>query len=445
MIFKHKKKRNPFQTGLFVLFLLLSSGCSMLHESATIKSDITPLMADKELKEQELLNVAIKVFEPGTLPEEKDERNGLSEEIRLAEANFIPVHLKYSLQRTGFWGSIWVLPDDTMDADLMIHGKIDWSDGERLGLTIKAVDSRNVVWLDKSYSETCLADEQRDLQPEEKDAFQDLFNAIANDLAQYRNHLSPEEIRQIRLVTRLRFATSIAPQPFDRYLNLDAHDHYTISSLPARNDPMIKRVLAIRSRDEMLMDTFTRLYDNYYFQLWEPYQNWRKFRADELRTMHEIEHQALTRQVLGFAAILGAVALGAISDQDVARSIDPLRGILAAGGTAAVYSGYQKRKEAKMNQEVIEELGESFTSESKPFVVKVNGETVRLTGNAKEQYSKWQELLRQIYMEETGMDKGLPLIMGLDEDAKTHLDSKTAPFVKDPSTQPLDSIGRGNE
>lgn len=373
-------------------------------------------MATRELPDKELLNVAIKVFEPGTLPEDEDDRKGLSKEIRLTEASFIPVHLKYSLQRSGLWGSMWVLPDDTENADLMINGKIDYSDGERLVLTVRAVDSRNVVWLNKTYSETCTPDERRDVEPEKKDAFQDLYNAVSNDLAAYRNQLSPDEITTIRRITQLRYAASISPDPFIRYLKKDEDRHFTITALPARNDTTVVRVRAVESRDEMLMDTLTGLYDNYYFQLWEPYQNWRKFRANELRTMRRIQHEAFVRQALGFAAILGAVALGAISDQDAARTIDPIRGILATGGTAAVYSGYQKRKEARMNREVIEELGESFTSESKPILVEVNGETTRLTGTAKEQYDRWRQLLKKIYLSETGLDKGLPVILGLEQE-----------------------------
>ncbi len=420
------------KTCMTMAFLtLFLSGCAGLHQNtANIEKDVHPATAAQELPDQQLLDVAIKVFDPGTLPEDQEERSGLSEEIRMAEADFIPVHLKYTLQRSGFWGAVWVVPDDTEDADLMIRGSIRWSDGEKLVIHVRAVDSRNVTWLDRTYSETCLPHEQKDVEPGKKDAFQDLYNAILNDLVAFRNGLRPEEIAAIRTMTLLRYASSISPEPFNRYIMKDGDGRFAITRLPARNDPMMQRVNAIRARDELLMDTLTGLYDNYYLQLWEPYQNWRRFRAEELRTMHQIEHDAFVRQAMGFAAILGAVALGAISDQDVQRTIDPIRGIMAAGGTAAIYSGMQMRKETKMNKEVIEELGESFASESKPLVLEVNGETVRLTGTAKEQFARWRQMLRQIYRSETGLDQGLPVIIGLEEPAADSSGSSLQPTLE---------------
>ncbi len=423
-------------TGGFISLFLL--GCAS-HNRVSLKGDISPIMATRELPEQELLNVGIQVFDPGTLPEDKDERQGLSQDIRQAEARFIPVHLKYTLQHTGFWGSVWVIPDESRDVDLAITGRIDWSDGEKLTVTVRAVDSRNVLWLDKTYSETCTPDEQKDTEPEKKDAFQDLYNAISNDLVGFRNHLSRAEITQIRQVTMLRYGAEVSPEPFKDYFIRDEKDHFIITHLPAQNDPMIRRIKAVRSRDQMLLDTFTGMYDNYYLQLWEAYHNWRRFRADELRTMHGIEHEAFTRQALGIAAIVTAVALGAISDQDVQRSIDPVRGVLAAGGTAAIYSGYQMRKETKMNKEVIEELGESFASESRPLVVKVQGETVRLSGTAKEQYVKWQELLRKIYLSETGLDHGLPVIMGIEQEDNPQTSSEDEGQAQDTLVEESDT------
>jgi len=428
--------------AILAILLPLMGGCAS-HSGTHISQDVPPVIAARELPDQELLDIGIVIFDPGSLPEDKDDSQGLSQEIRNAEARFIPVHLKYTLQRSGFWGAVWVIPEETRDADVLVRGRIEESDGETLSLSIRAVDSRNVVWLDKTYTETCTPDEQTSLEPEKKDAFQDLYNAISNDLATYRNRLSPRELAGIRTTTRLRYGASMSPEAFSRYLAQDKDGHFFITGLPAENDPMSARLQAVRSRDWMLLDTLTGLYDNYYYQLWDPYANWRKFRADELRTMHEIEREAFARQVMGFAAILGAVALGAISDADVQRTIDPVRGILATGGAAAIYSGYQKRKETKMNREVIEELGESFASESKPLVVEVNGETLRLTGTAKEQFNRWQELLRRIYLSETGIDKGLPVIIGIEQQQKQAASPGSNATMANPplgekATQPLE-------
>jgi hypothetical protein len=413
---------------LLAVYALLTSGCAGISKT-DVNQDVAPITASGELPEDELLNVAIEVFDPGELPEDREDRAGLSEEIRQAEANFLPVQLKYTLQHSGYWGSVWVVPrperdaastsqepEDGLgqdeDADLVISGRIEYSDGERLELAIKAVDARNVVWLDKIYSETSLPSERSGAQPERQDSFQDLFNAISNDLIEFRNGLSPQELATIRRLSELRYAASMSKEPFSRYISRDEDGHYVLVGLPAENDPMLARIRAIKARDEMLKDTISSYYDNFYSELWSPYQHWRKFRSEELAVMREIKAEALKRQVLGFAAIAGAIALGAVTGEDAQRILDPLRDIMAVGGAMAVYSGYQKRQEAKMNEEVIEELGQSFSSDARPLVVEVHGQTMRLTGSARQQYEQWRQLLKRIYLEETGIGEDLPLILG---------------------------------
>ncbi len=414
MTLKAIMKNSPFFRFICSCFLLapllFSAGCSGVGGTA-IKEDVSAITARSEIPESELLNVAIQVFDPGELPEDEEERAGLSEEIREAEANFLPVQLKYTLQRTGYWGSVWVVPDEDEQADLNIGGRIEYSDGETLSLWIEAKDATGRVWVDKTYTETSEASERKSARPEKQDAFQDLFNAIANDLIEFRQSLSAEEVAEIRQLAELRYAATMEEDVFSRYFRQD-DGRYVLTALPADGDPMLERVRAIRARDEMLMDTLSGYYDNYYARLWKPYQDWRKFRSDELAAMRKIKDEAFTRQVMGFAAIAGAVALGAIGGQDAARVLSPVRGIMAAGGAAAVYSGYQKRQEAKMNVEVIKELGESFTADARPLVVEVNGETVRLTGTARQQYAEWRALLKKIYHEERGFDDDLPVIIG---------------------------------
>ncbi len=153
----------------------------------------------------------------------------------------------------------------------------------------------------------------------------------------------------------------------------------------------------------MLVDTINSYYDAYYQDLWEPYTDWRKFRSEELSTLRELERQALTRQVLGIASIVGAIALGAAADYDTRAQTSTLRDVMVIGGTAAIYSGVQKRQETTINKEVIEELGISFSSEAEPLVIEVDGETLRLAGSAEQQYSRWREILRKIYARETGL------------------------------------------
>ena len=394
-----------FLCGVF-LFL---GGCAGIPGNQ-VEHGIRPMVMDHEPEPSELLNVSLKVLDPGTLPEDPKERRGLSPEIRDAEARFFPVHLKYTLQDTGYWGMVRVVPDDDIGADLLVRGRIEYSDGESCAVSIEAVDATGRVWLRKTYAETARPVERAAARPEQKDIFQDLFTTIANDLASFRQKLSPAQITEIRRVAELRYAEAMAPDAFKGYLKKDDAGRYHILRLPARDDPMLARVRKLKVRDDMLVDAINGYYNGYYRDLWEPYTNWRRFRGEEVATMRKLERQALTRQILGVAAIVGAIAIGAAGDSDVVNRTGSLRDVMVMGGAVAMYSGYQKGKETEINKEAIEELDTSFKAEAEPLVVEVNGETIRLTGSAEQQYARWRHLLRAMYARETGMiDDGKPV------------------------------------
>jgi len=390
--------------SFLILALVILSGCATVP-GKQVDDQVAPLMASQEFGDHELLNVSINVFDPGELPENLDERAGLSSEIREAEARFIPMHLKYSMQRTGYWGSVRIVPDDDVGAEVQVRGKIEFSDGESLVLTVEALDSRNVLWFRKTYAETALLNEHLGTEPEKEDTFQDLFNKIANDLAEYRNRLTPDDMLEIQRIADLRYGQLMAPDVYGQYLSYDRNNRLQIVHLPAENDIMMERVRSIRSRDNMLIDTINGYYEAYYLDLWEPYGNWRQFRSEEVATMRQIEREALQRKIIGAVAIIGAIAIGAsIDDSSVAT--DTLQQVMVAGGAYSIYTGFQKSQEVVINKEVIEELGVSFSSEAEPLVIEVEGETFRLTGTAKEQYAKWREFLKQIYARETGLITG---------------------------------------
>ena len=395
-------------SSLLFFALVLLGGCATVP-GKQVDDQVAPLMAPQEFDDHELLNVSIKVFDPGELPENVDERHGLSPEIREAEARFIPIHLKYSMQRTGYWGAVRIVPDDDNGAEVLVRGKIEFSDGESLVLTVEALDSRNVLWFRKTYAETALLNEHLATEPEKEDTFQDLFNKIANDLAEYRNRLNPGDILEIQRVAELRYGQEMAPDVYGQYLSYDENNRLHIVHLPAAGDPMMERVRSVRSRDDMLIDAINGYYEAYYLDLWEPYANWRKFRSEEVATMREIERDALRRKVIGVAAIIGAIAIGTSSDNDSAAS-QTLQQVMVAGGAYSIYTGFQRSQDVVINKEVIEELGVSFSSEAEPLVVEVEGETFRLTGTAEEQYAKWREILKQIYARETGLisDEAIP-------------------------------------
>jgi hypothetical protein len=236
--------------------------------------------------------------------------------------------------------------------------------------------------------------------------FQSVYNTIANDLASFRARLTPGEITAIRRVAQLRFAADIAPDAFGGYLQHDDTGRYTVTHLPADDDPMYRRVLAIRERDFLLIDTLNGHFDNFYREMQQPYTDWRRTRSEEAAALHEIEQNALKRKLLGVAAIVGAVAIEASSNGSRSASTGILRDAMVLGGIYAIKTGFDKDSETGIHRDAIKELGDSFASETRPLVVEVEGQTHELTGSAEVQYAKWRALLKQIYATETGLTGG---------------------------------------
>ena len=387
---------------LIILGVAFLNGCASVP-GKQVADGVAPLTPEAELNDGELLNVSIQVFDPGQLPEDPDKREGLSPEIREAESRFAPIHLKHTLQRTGYWGVVRVVPDQDVGSEVLVQGAILLSDGENASVQITVTDARNVIWFQRTYAETARPEEHVGVEMEKEDVFQDLFNTIANDLVVYRNSLSEREIEDIRQIAAMKYAMSMAPDAFGSYLATDEQGRVSLQRLPAESDPMFERVEAVKVRDDLLVDTINDYYDIYYQDLWEPYSNWRRYRHEEVATLRKLERQALTRQILGITAIVGAIALGTAGDYETAVRTRPLQDVLIAGGAYSVYSGHQVRQESKINQEAIEELGSSFSSEAEPLTIEVEGQTVRLTGSAEQQYATWRSMLKQIYAQETGL------------------------------------------
>lgn len=393
---------NATRSLIIAVCLMLLSGCSSIGIKQTVDGAEPLDKAIVEIPEAELLDVWIELFEPGELPTGKDESMGLSLEIRDAESRYIPQHLRNTLEDTGYWGAVRVVPQGTEGGEITVRGKILKSDGLRLSLNITALDATGKQWFNRSYaSEISYLAYQRN-QQSRKEVFQPLYNRIANDLAKYRRSVDAEEIITIRQVAELRFAADLAPDAFSGYLKQDYRDRYIVAQLPSKNDPMLRRVMAIRERDFLLIDTLNGHFDNFYRDMQQPYDDWRRSRSEEAHALEEIRHEANMRKLLGAAAIIGAIAIEA-SGRGNGNTSSVLRDVMLVGGAIAVKSGFDKASETEIHSAAIEELDASFSAEAGPMVVDIEGETHELTGSAEQQYTKWRALLKQIYSSETGL------------------------------------------
>ncbi len=393
--------------GVRVLFVTLVlgvlSGCAAVTHHQNVDKGQVLERAQVEIAEEQLLDVWIGLFDPGKLPENENKARGLSMEIRKAEARYMPVQLRNIMEKTGYWGAVRVVPAETEGGELLVNGTILRSDGEHLELEIKAFDATGEQWFSKVYEYQLEAEDYNGRSAADPELFRPLYSAIANDLATYRAKLTAAELRNIRRVAEIRFAADMAPDAFAGYLQEDRKGHYSLLHLPAEDDPMYRRVLAIRERDFLLIDTLNGHFDNFYAELDEPYFEWRKARSAESAELRKLKREANTRKALGVAAILGAIAIEALGGNSTSRSTGTLRNMMVLGGAYVIKTGFDKSAQTGIYSDAIEELGESFSTEARPIVVNVDGETHELTGSAEVQYARWRDLLRQIHSSETGL------------------------------------------
>ena len=350
-----------------------------------------------EAPEDALIDVGIAPFDSDKLSAKEAQEEGTSADIRKAEGLFIPYHLKNTLQKSGQWGTVRVVPEEAV-VDLQVKGHIEKSEGEWLILKVDVVDAAGRTWFKKRYK--AKADETAYSNPVvgEKDAFQDLYNTIANDMAEFKQELTMEEINTIRTVAKLKFAQKMAPDVFEPYLEEDKKGRFKLNRLPADDDPMMARVLKIRQRDAMYLDTLNELYDGFYNDMWTSYQDWRYNNLTERTTLRKIKRDAWLRGILGVLLIAGAIGMEA-GDVD---NVSILQGIMVAAGGALIINGINVSQQKEIHAVAIKELSDSFGDTMRPVVLNLEGEEVKLSGPVKEQYAKWQAMLRNIYLQEIG-------------------------------------------
>jgi hypothetical protein len=364
----------------------------------SVKSTSVPAVAtaSESVPEELLLDVGIVVFDPGL--EEYDEDQQIYPEVRKAEARYMPTLLAQAMAQSAAWGAIRVVPDAGQLNDLIVQGEILRSDGEALELHIRAADSRGQMWLDKNYSAHASRYAYEVTTRSKQDPFQAVYNTIANDLLQRLESLRQADRRDIRLVTELLFARSFSPEAFDGYLARNRKQVYLVMRLPAEEDPMLQRVRQIRERDQLFIDTLQDYYGNFGVQMIGPYQEWRKLSYEEAVALQELRAESTRRLIAGGLALLAGIAAAGSSE----GSSRTAGNVAIIGGGYLLKSGLDKRNEAQIHVEALEELGMSLEAEISPQVIELEDRTVTLSGNVEDQYAQWRALLAEIYRAEIG-------------------------------------------
>jgi hypothetical protein len=364
--------------------------------------------ASTEVPESQLLDVGVATTEVVPLSEKALVKQGTTPDIRRSESHFIPYHLKNTLQMSSHWGTVQVVPPEDDNVDLKVTSTLNKSNGEVIQLEVEAVDASGRSWLRRKYEAKAKAGHYVNTVAGEREVYQDLYNTVANDLAKFKRSLTPEQVEEIRTVSKLKFAGAFAPDAYGDYLSEGRNGRVVVDRLPADDDPLMERIDRIHAREQMFIDTLNQYYEGFYLQMWEAYENWRRYYLVEQDAKREAQSEAFWRTVGGALMIAAAVALQ-VGDVPNTGAVS---GILILAGGQVVISGINVSQQVEIHAAAVQELAESFGSDIRPTVVELEGKQYELTGTAEEQYGEWRELLRQIYEEETGFaadgDDGLP-------------------------------------
>ena len=338
--------------------------------------------------EASLLNVQVVVF---------DHADDFIPAVRRAEARYVPVLLKQTLQTSGFWGTVRVVPERG-DVDLTVSGAVRVSHGGELKLAVRSIDATGKVWFERDYK--AKPDAGVYLNKESAaDPFREIYHRIANDLSKKYKKLKAKDVERIRMVSRLSFAADLAPDAFSDYLVVSKKNRVQIARLPSRDDPMMERVTLVRDRNGMFIDTVDSYYVSLFAKMRESYRGW--------RSQDYWQREAMKN---GPPTATGSGGRNAPWGVLIAGSGPAGTGQGLICGTPGLFGNSTREDERRWQRErrqthldVLRELGESLAADITPLLVEVDGNVTELTGSVETQYAKWRTLLREIFAAETGL------------------------------------------
>ena len=391
-----KKLNTTLAKYLILASILFIQACT---STEVVTANSTPAIQSMEqIPDELLMDIGISPLDPNLeKTEEANAKKMIVPDVRNAESRFIAYQLKDTLELTGNWGAVRVIPDPSDAVDLKLQGKILISDGDQLKLRMQAVDSAGNVWLKKEYGDTASKFSYR--SPKE-DPFQDLYNEIANDLLLTRQKYTAAQIARIRQISALKYARNLSPDAFGDYLVENRAGKVDISQLPASSNAMLTRVARIKEQEYLFVDTLDDYYGHFHRDMKASYDEWRHATYDEAVRLRQMQKQARNRLIGGAVLIAGGV-VAANKSKTWAGDAAATGAVL--GGIGAIKSGLDRRKEAEIHAESLKELSQSLGSEITPYVLDIEGKTIELSGTADAQYQQWRKILGEIYVEETGL------------------------------------------
>ncbi len=357
------------------------------------------------------IDVVIPVFATG-IPEDSDkyEEEGIWPELRRAEANRFALKLKAAIEKTEAFGAVRVTPDKTATGELYILGAIKISNGEEVKINLQVVDISGKLWLDKSFDLTIKEAFHGNLRNKGKDPYDPVFDEAAKKIANQLKYYSAKNLNDLQYITNLRFGASFSEESFAKYMAVERGKTKLIS-IPSDDDPMLRRIKAIRVRDQLFIDRLQVNYSSFSSKMDDSYLIWQEQALQEVKAERKAKSKATKEAVTGIfftGLAIAAAVLGANSGSANAQTAGMIGATVGGiAGAALIRKSFQTSEEAKIHRESLNELGQSLDMELAPQMIIFEKQTVKLTGDAKQQFAQWRNFLKKIYAQEDTPDTQL--------------------------------------
>lgn len=354
--------------------------------------------APQEIPEDLRLDVGIAVFEASgvVLDDESAFRNA---EVLRAERNYLPYVVGKHLQASDKWGAVRVLTRPSAAMDVTVTGSIVRSDGETLAFRAKAKDARGVVWFDNEY-EVAAGPDAYAVGPQDEDPFADAYAAVAADMAASLGGLSLDDLARIRNVTELAFARSMAPEAFAKHIAGKPDGGHELRRLPAEDDPMLRRVRDIRSREHLFIDTVNHYYDEFSVGIQEPYGEWRREAYGARKAHRELKLKADAHLLLGSSRIVAGLA-----HMDSGLS-SHLGFAWITHGLALIRGAERSEGQIQERDDWLRDVGSLTEATLLPHTTELENRTALLQTSVDERLATLRSILDGLYREETGLPPG---------------------------------------
>jgi hypothetical protein len=354
------------------------------------------------------LDIIVPVFDPG-IPDdlERAKKDGVWPELRRAEANRFAYKMKIALEETGTFGAVRVTPDKSDTGDLYVIGKIEKSNGAEVGIEVQVFDISDKKWLSKSFDHTVPGGFYDNIRNKGRDPYDPVFAEAASYIAAKLSGADEEEVANLKRLTDIRFGASFSEDAFAQYLKVEktfwGGRKVTLAGMPSSDDPMVRRVRAIRVRDQLFVDRMQSHYVEFSQKMEDSYAVWQSSSSLEVKAERAAKNKAFGQALVGVLLVAGAVAA---ANNNNNYNPGTTAGAVAAGvgGVALLSKSFKTSQEAKVHREALAELGQSLDIEMAPTVVAFEESTAELTGDASEQFNQWRAFLREIYVAEAVPD-----------------------------------------